>query len=169
MKHMSKGNYLDSNKTVYLALPSVSTIFFPLKERKKYQARWRFGFDPAHPLSCRFQSSEEHQLSNCICCHTGLLLSRPGKSCSSSYFRSEALWALFQAGQSALLPVGCSTETCFRWELQGSTSETQVTRPPGRCIRSERWGKAIAGQIQILLPNKAVKNLCWKIRLWTAF
>lgn len=76
------------------------------------------------------------------------LLSRPGKSCSNSYFRSEVLWAVFQAGQSALLPAGYSTETSFRWELQESTSETWVTRPTGRCIRSEKWGRAIAGQIQ---------------------
>lgn len=34
MKHMNKANYLDSNKTMCVALPCISTGFFPLKESK---------------------------------------------------------------------------------------------------------------------------------------
>lgn len=34
-----------------------------------------------------------------------------------------------------LFPVSCSTEACFKRELQESTSDMQVTRPTGRGIR----------------------------------
>lgn len=48
MKRMSKGNYLDSNKTIDLALPYISTIFFfSLEGEEKIPGQITLWFGPS--------------------------------------------------------------------------------------------------------------------------
>lgn len=115
-----------------LHLPIYLLFFFSLKERKKYKARWCFGLDSEHSLSFRFQSSDECQCSKYICCHTGLFIIKPGKSCSRLILQK---WALVDTspGRTVLCFLQAATQKP-ELRAKGIHIRNKVTRPTGGCI-----------------------------------